>query len=170
MLLSFNQPKTQYNFVMTQDEALKLIKETYTGQLEIAENKRFSDLQGAKKIYHAGEFGINPEDYGMTQSDLMRLKRIGLTKYVREGRPIPPIELVREYQRAVKNLHDDAEHCDGKFSSRGEQKIHETSFSYHRISRHIVEFNKETGDVITAGKYRSSAFDRFLDTKHLGQL
>lgn len=170
MSLIFNEPKTKFSFVMTRDEALKLIEETYPGQLEITDNKRFSDWQAAKKIYHASDFGINPEDYGMTKYNIMRLNRIGLTKYVREGHPLPPIKLVKDYQMAVKNMYDHAEHCDGKFSSRGEQKIHETSYSYNESTRQIAGFNKETGDIITAGKYSPRAFDRFLDTKHLGRL
>ena len=170
MSLIFNEPKTKFSFVMTRDEALKLIEETYPGQLEITDNKRFSDWQAAKKIYHVSDFGINPEDYGMTKYNIMRLNRIGLTKYVREGLPLPPIKLVKDYQMAVKNMYDHAEHCDGKFSSRGEQKIHETSYSYNESTRQIAGFNKETGDIITAGKYSPRAFDRFLDTKHLGRL
>ena len=53
MSLIFNEPKTKFSFVMTWDEALKLIQKTYPGQLEITDNKRFSDWQAAKKIYHA---------------------------------------------------------------------------------------------------------------------
>ena len=37
--------------MLTRDETLKLIEETYPGQLEITDNKRFSDWQTAKKIY-----------------------------------------------------------------------------------------------------------------------
>jgi len=170
MSLIFNEPKTKFSFVMTRDEALKLIEETYPGQLEITDNKRFSDWQAAKKIYHASDFGINPEDYGMTKYNIMRLNCIGLTKYVREGRPLPPIKLVKDYQMAVKNMYDHAEHFDGKFRSRGEQKIHETSYSYNESTRQVAGFNKETGDIITAGKYSPRAFERFLDTKHLGRL
>ena len=65
MSLKFNEPKP--NFVMTQNDALKLIEETYPGQLEITGNERISDWQAAKKIYHASDFGVNPEDYGMTK-------------------------------------------------------------------------------------------------------
>ena len=71
---------------------------------------------------------------------------------------------------AVKNMYDHAEHFDGRFSSRGEQKIHETSYSYNESTRQVAGFNKETGDIITAGKYSPRAFDRFLNTKHLGRL
>lgn len=49
MSLMFNEPKSKFNFIMTRDEVLKLIEETYPGQLEITDNKRFSDWQAAKK-------------------------------------------------------------------------------------------------------------------------
>ena len=170
MLLRFNEPKPKFNFVMTRDEALNLLEETYTGQLEITVNERFSDYQAAKKVYHASAFGVNPEDYGMTKDNLQRLEEIGLTKYTQESSPLPPIELVKAYQMAVKKMCDHSKSSDGKYSSRGEQKIHETSYFYNEITRQVAGFNKETGDLITAGKYSPKAFDRFLDTKHLGKL
>jgi hypothetical protein len=157
MSLKFNEPKP--NFIMTKDEALKILSKTYPGQLEIRDNERISDWQAAKKIYHVSDFGINPEDYGMTKDNILQLQRIGLTKYVREERPLPPIKLVKAYQMAVKNMCDHSQHSDGRFSSRGEQKIHQVTYSYN-----------ETGELITAGKYSPRAFNRFLDTMHLGRL
>ena len=68
---------------------------------------------------------------------------------------------------AIKNMYDHAEYFDGKFNSRGEQKIHETSYSYNETTRQVAGFSKETDDIITASKYNPRAFDRFLDTKHL---
>lgn len=155
---------------MSNEEALKVIDKTYPGQLEISANERISDWQAAKKIYHASDFGINPEDYGMTKVNIMRLQRIGLTKYVREGHPLPPIELVKDYQMAVKNSCDHSKHSDGKYSSRGEQKIHNVTYCYNERTRQITVFKKETGDLITAGKSSPRSFDRFLDTMNLGRL
>lgn len=117
---------------MTRDEALKLIKETYPGQLEITPNERINDWQAAKKIYHASDYVINPEDYGMTKDNLKHLERIELTKYVREGHPLPPIKLVKNYQMVVKKTCDHSKY--------------------------------------SAGKYSPRAFDRFLDTMHIGRL
>jgi hypothetical protein len=169
MLLKFNEPKT--NFMMTKDEALKLIKQTYSGQLEITANERISDWQAAKKIYHASDFGINPKDYGMTRDNINHLQSIGLTNYVREGlHPLPPIKLVKAYQMAVKELCDHSKHFDGKYSSRGEQKIHDVSYRFNENTRQVAGFNKETGDLITAGKFKPQAFGLFLDTMHLGHL
>jgi len=91
MSLKFNEPKL--NFVITQDETLKLIKETYPGQLEITVNERISDWQAAKKIYHAGDFGLNPEDTKMTKDqylvrfEIIRVfsfKSVTKTFYIRE--------------------------------------------------------------------------------------
>lgn len=105
----------------------------------------------------------------MTKYNTIRLNRIGLTKSVREEHPLPPIKLVRDYQMIVKNMYDHVEHFDGKFSSRGEQKIHETFYSYNERTRQVARFNKETSNIITAGKYIPRSFDRVLDTRYLGR-
>jgi hypothetical protein len=68
MSLKFNQPKP--NFIMSKDEALKIIDKTYPGQLEIRDNERISDWQAAKKIYHVSDFGINPEDIRTTMINI----------------------------------------------------------------------------------------------------
>jgi len=65
---------------------------------------------------------------------------------------------------------DHSQHSGGRFSSRGEQKIHQVTYSYNESTRQVAGFNKETGELITAGKYSPRAFNRFLDTMHLGQL
>lgn len=75
MSLKFNEPKP--NFIMTRDDALKLLKKTYPGQLKITDNERISDWQAAKKVYHASDFGVNPEDYGITKEQLRQINRVG---------------------------------------------------------------------------------------------
>jgi hypothetical protein len=61
---------------LTRLVALKLLKETYRGQLKITENERFSDWQAAKKVYHASEFGVNSENYGMTKEQLRQINKV----------------------------------------------------------------------------------------------
>jgi hypothetical protein len=106
----------------------------------------------------------------MTKNNIMELQKRELTKYVREGRPLPSIKLVKAYQMTVKNMCDHSQHSEGTFSSKGEQKIHQVTYSYNESTRQVAGFNKETGELITAGKYNPRAFNRFLDTMHLGQL
>ena len=73
-------------------------------------------MQAAKKIYHANGFNINSEDYGMTNEDVQRLEKIGLTNYVREGHPLPPIKLVKDFQMVIKKMCDHSKTSNGEFS------------------------------------------------------
>ncbi len=70
-------------FVMDYDTAYNLIKETYQGSLQITNEQSIDYWQACKKIYHAIDFGINPEDYGMSQKQLMEISDPGgLIRYV----------------------------------------------------------------------------------------
>lgn len=53
---------------------------------------------------------------------------------------------------AIKNMCDHSQHSNGKFSSRGEQKIHQVTYRYNESTRQVAGFNKETGELITADK------------------
>ena len=76
MLLEFNEPKEntcivrENGFIMSAEEAEKLISKTYPGYLEVIEDFKISDRQAAKHIYHANGMGIKPQDYGFTQQEL----------------------------------------------------------------------------------------------------
>jgi hypothetical protein len=74
MSLKFNQPKTSYNFVMSDQEALELIAKTYPGQMEVTANERITDWQAAKHLYHAKGVGVDPEMYGIRQEQLMEIE------------------------------------------------------------------------------------------------
>jgi hypothetical protein len=58
MSLKFNQPKTSYNFVMSDQEAKRQVNEMYPGVLEISPNTHISDIKAAGKIYHASQLAI----------------------------------------------------------------------------------------------------------------
>lgn len=68
---------------------------------------------------------------------------------------------------AIKGICDNFKPVDGKYNSRAEQKVLEASYCYNKETRQIVVFNKETADLITAGKYKEKAFGRFNTTKTL---
>lgn len=67
-----------------------------------------SDWQTAKKACHGVCFGINLENYGANQSDLNRLNRIGIVKYVQEGGKLPSDEHIQAIQGALKSFCEDA--------------------------------------------------------------
>ena len=103
MLKQFNDPNCQY--VMTREEALKLMAEMYPGELKISDNERISEWQAVKHIYHGIGLGVNPEDYGMTQEQAMKISEPGgIVSYVRRGHQLPSIEHVNAYQKALQDV------------------------------------------------------------------
>ena len=115
--------------------------------------------------------GVNPEDYGMTKEQFRLINRVGLTKYVRLGNTLPPVELIKDYQAAVKVFCENSERLpSGTYNSRGDQKVHKSSFYYNDNTRKIVAFNIETQDLITAGTYNLKDFSMFRVTKNIGRL
>ena len=170
MLLKFNQPKTSYNFVMSDQEAKRQVNEMYPGVLEILPNTHISDVKAAGKIYHASQLGVYPEDYGMKNEDVMRINEIGIYNYAKEGRPLPPIELIKDYQMAMKDICTNGKLLEGTYSSKAEQKIHKAIYKYDMQTRKVVGFYRETGELITATKYKESTFQNFILTKNLGTL
>ena len=170
MSLKFNQPKTSCNFVMSEEEARRQVNKMYPGVLEISPNSHISDVKAAGKIYHASQLGVYPEDYGMTKEDVKRISQIGIYKYAREGRPLPPIELIKDYQRAMKDICDNGTLLEGTYSSKAQQKIHKAVYKYDSDTRKVVGFYKETGELITATTYKETTFENFILTKNLGTL
>ena len=92
-------------FVMNYDEAYNLIKETYGGSMQITEDCKITDWQGAKKAYHFQKgFGIDLGKYqNISKEDLVSLQNTdgGLIPYVRKGGKLPPIELIRDCQQKI---------------------------------------------------------------------
>ena len=172
MLQDFNQRKTSYNFVMSDQEAKRQVNEMYPGVLEIAytDNTHISDVKAANKIYHASQLGVYPEDYGMKNEDVKRINEIGIYNYAKEGRPLPPIELIKDYQMAMKDICTNGKLLEGTYSSKAEQKIHKAIYKYDMQTRKVVGFYRETGELITATKYKESTFQNFILTKNLGTL
>lgn len=170
MSLKFNQPKTSYNFVMSDQEAKRQVNEMYPGVLEISPNTHISDVKAAGKIYHASQLGVYPEDYGMKNEDVKRINEIGIYNYAKEGRPLPPIELIKDYQMAMKDICTNGKLLEGTYSSKAEQKIHKAIYKYDMQTRKVVGFYRETGELITATKYKESTFQNFILTKNLGTL
>ena len=70
-------------FVMSYDEAYNLIKETYSGSMEVTEDLRITDWQAASHLYHGTGVNVNPEDFGLTQT-----KGGGHNKLCTEGKQI----------------------------------------------------------------------------------
>jgi hypothetical protein len=54
MLKKFNEPKTSYNFIMSEEEAKQLVDEDYSGESKISTNLRVSDVKAAEGQIYPG--------------------------------------------------------------------------------------------------------------------
>jgi hypothetical protein len=155
------QSENKDQFVMSKQEALNLLDNTYTGSKIISETEKISDWQMAKKVYHLNGLGVNPEEYGMSKAEVNSIRKDGLVKYTMNGGKLPPIELIREGQNRIHDI------CYNDTTARKENGIYgkqdqHSSFYYNTDTRHIIYFNKADGDLIMGEKFREAYFNRSL--------
>jgi hypothetical protein len=161
-------------FVMDYDQALNLIKETYTNSRQITADCEFSDWQAAKKAYHGQKgFGIDLGKYeNFSKEDLVALQNTegGFIPYIQKGGKLPPIEFVQDFQQKVDDFCNletteiipNAKH----YGNTGETSC--TMF-FNRETRQIVIFNNTSGDFITAEKFRAKYFNKCVDFGQVGK-
>ena len=161
-------------FVMSYDEAIKLLQETYSGSMQITEDCKITDWQGAKKAYHFQKgFGIDLGKYeNISKENLVTLQNTdgGLIPYVQKGGKLPPIELIKDSQQKIYDfcrlenteINRDATHYG---SNTGETPC---IMFFNRETRQIVLFNQTSGDLITAEKFREIYFNKCVDSGQIG--
>ena len=153
-------------FVMSYDEAVKLLQETYRGSMQVTEDFRIGDWQAASHLYHGNGVGVDPEAFGISQAELDKL-RGGFINYARKGYKLPSIEHVRAYQTSLKTIcldstsirHDDAEY----YYKHGMEGT-----TVFQNGRYLVCFNQTTGDLITGDKQRAGTIRKFNETNRIG--
>ena len=153
-------------FVMSYDEAIKLLQETYPGSMQVTEDFRIGDWQAASHLYHGNGVSVDPESFGMSQAELDKL-RGGFINYARKGYKLPSIEHVRAYQTSLKTIcldstsirHDDAEY----YYKHGMEGT-----TVFQNDRYLVCFNQTTGDLITGDKQRPGTIRKFNETNRIG--
>ena len=121
-------------------------------------------------LYHAKGLGVDPELYGMTQAQLMKISQpSGLIEYVRKGNKLPSLEHVNSYQTALKNICQTArKRMDTKHY--GTNVVTLATVYYDGDKSIIISFNQTTGDLITGDRQRVDVYERFKDHNILGGL
>ena len=79
-------------FVMNYDEAYNLTKETYGGSMQITEDFKITNWQAASHLYHGKGVGVNPEDFGISQTELDKIREGGFINFT-------GITITKNYQR-----------------------------------------------------------------------
>lgn len=154
-------------FVMNYDEAYNLVKETYSGSMQVTEDFKITDWQAASHLYRGEGVNVNPEYFGITQAELIKIQDEGFIKYVQRGNKLPSIEHVRSYQKSLKDIcldpsterRDDSEY----YNPHGV-----TPTTAFKNDKYLVHFNQTTGDLITGDKQRRGTINKFNQTNKIG--
>ena len=154
-------------FVMSYDEAYNLVKETYSGSMQVTEDFKITDWQAASHLYHGKGVGVNPEDFGITQAELIKIQDEGFIKYVQRGNELPSIEHVRTYQKSLKDICLDPS-TDRRDDSEYYNPHGVTPTTAFKNDRYLVCFNQTTGDLITGDKQRRGTINKFDQTNKIG--
>ena len=154
-------------FVMSYDEAYNLVKKTYSGSMQVTENFKITDWQAASHLYHGKGVNVNPEDFGITQAELIKIQDEGFIKYVQRGNKLPSIEHVRSYQKSLKDICLDPS-TDRRDDSEYYNPHGVTPTTAFKNNRYLVCFNQTTGDLITGDKQRRGTINKFDQTNKIG--
>lgn len=154
-------------FVTSYDEAYNLVKETYSGSMQVTEDFKITDWKAASHLYHGKGVGVNPEDFSITQAELIKIQDEGFIKYVQRGNKLPSIEHVRTYQKSLKDICLDPS-TDRRDDSEYYNPHGVTSTTAFKNDRYLVCFNQTTGDLITGDKQRRGTINKFDQTNKIG--
>ena len=150
--------------LITADDALAILEARYGSNFIAVEKCEFKiqEWQAAKKLEHADCFGIKPEDFGFSQDQAKKINRGEgeIVGYVRRGKKLPSLDLIRAYQNAMKNFCEDRNQSDrnDKSTFRGEPSI---TF-FNEETRQAVIFDRETKIFITAYKLAERSVDKVI--------
>ena len=114
-------------------------------------------MADGKKVYHLK----GPEKYGMSKDELNGIRRDGLVKHIRKGGKLPPIQLVHEGKNQIEKIFRNETTFRKENGVFGKQSK-PSSFYYNKDTRHIVYFDKVTGDLIMGEKFREVYFNNAL--------
>jgi Colicin D len=87
--------------------------------------------------------------------------------YVRKGKKLPSLDLIRAYQNAIKNFCENRNQSvrNDESTFRGEPSI---TF-FNQETRQVVIFDKETKIFITAYKLAERSVNKYLTTGIIGR-
>lgn len=161
-------------FVMSRDEALKLVSDTYSGSTQITEDCKVTDWQIAKKAYHFHKgFNMDLDNYdNFGKEDLVNLQNTegGLITYVQKGGKLPPIEFINDAKNQLTDfclLEKTEVIKDAKHYGQHSGVTPGIMFQNDETGR-IAIFNKTSGDLITTETYKPKPFNKFVKGCYLG--
>jgi hypothetical protein len=160
----------QEPYMISADYAIAILESKYGSNFIAVENGEFEiqEWQAAKKLEHAGCFGIKLEDFGFSQDQAKEINdnKGGIVAYVRKGKTLPSLDLIRAYQNAIKKFCEDRNQSarNDESTFKGEPSI---TF-YNSKTRQVVIYKRETNIFITAYKLAERSVDEYLAIGNIG--
>lgn len=165
---SQSQRSSEEKNKMTEEQAIAIINERYNSYLSIENGFKVTDRQAFSHLYHANGFKVKPEDYGMTQTELEKLREKGLVKYVQDGNKLPSKEHIEAFQLAIRKCCLDTP----KINKRHDTRFYNVNGKYqvtsYRNGRHLIWFNQTNKEFISGDKRRTGAIRKFTRTNQIG--
>jgi hypothetical protein len=159
----------QEPYMISADYAIAILESKYGSNFIAVKNGEFKiqEWQAAKKLEHADCFGIKLEDFDFSQDQAKEINaKGGIVAYVRKGKTLPSLDLIRAYQNAIKKFCEDRNQSarNDESTFRGEPSI---TF-YNAKTRQAVIYNRETNIFITAYKLAERSVDEYLAIGNIG--
>ena len=164
-------PESKVDKIRLTNEQIKqfnnLALQLNSGSMQVTEDFKITDWQAASHLYHGKGVDVNPEDFGITQAELIKIQDEGFIKYVQRGNKLPSIEHVRTYQKSLKNICLDPS-TDRRDDSEYYNPHGVTPTTAFKNDRYLVCFNQTTGNLITGDKQRRGTINKFDQTNKIG--
>ena len=135
---------------------------------------KVSTLQGVRKVKHAIDFNVKPDNFQFSQELALRLNQIenysdssedsagGIVFYTQLGYPLLSIKLIEEFKEALKSF------CDEHSKPYKRESIdvcivfgRPAIVFYDEVTKRFVAFNKNTKKFITAFRLNPTQAERF---------
>ena len=95
----------------------------------------------------------------------------GLIRYVQKGGELPPIELIRDCRQKIYDFCHLENTEINRYVTHYGKNTGETFciMFFNQETRQIALFNKTSGDLITAEKFRQNCFTKCIDSCQVGK-
>lgn len=152
-------------FVMSYDEAFKLISDTYPGSTKINEDFKVSDWQIAKKAYHFQQgFNIDLDKYdNFGKQDLTNIQK---------GGTLPPTEFVNDVRNRLVDFchHPKTQIIKNATHYNNENSTGTASTIFlNEETKQIAVFNRTSADLIMADKFKEAYFKKVIQYNQTGR-
>lgn len=152
------------------------VRKVLTQNFGSIENPQFEFVDGSlgliakdqtfvAKAYHAPEFGLNPEDYGLSKQDLQQIRTLGLPQFLRNGGKLPDRRFVADYREKMQTFYDENK---SNLNEHGSFQGKKATIVHNLETRRVEIFDSETKQLWSAMQLSVTQMGKYLNTGAIG--